>query len=190
MRLTIQKLNGAIFRDLPNFKYFPFSCKYCTFWEFTFFDNNTSLEDAEQYKQYCIELLNKNGYNYGFLAFWDKEPIGYTQYSQISYFPRLTHFVSFQFSSDSIFLSCLYIPNKDYRRLGVGKKLLEMIQKDLENTNFKFIETLVKANDQEDPFSDWLNRPKEFFLENGFQIINEKDNVLHLRKEIANRMSL
>jgi hypothetical protein len=51
MTIEIQPVNMENFKDLPNFRFFPYSCRYCAFWESLDFGDKTMKEDAEQTKR-------------------------------------------------------------------------------------------------------------------------------------------
>ena len=184
MKIKIDSLNLENIKFLPDFKFFPYSCKNCNFWETT---NETSAFQNHKVKTEKINNLRAMqnlGLKYGFIAYLDNKPIGYSQFGPILNFPRLNQFKMFDFLSESIFLSCLYIPDKKLRNLGIGSELLSRIISYLKSNKFSYIETLVKDNNKIKDDSDWLIRPKDIFLKFNFENIKKYANVLHLRKRL------
>jgi hypothetical protein len=51
MIIEIQPVSMENFKDLPNFRFFLYSCRYCAFWESLDFGDKTMKEDAEQTKR-------------------------------------------------------------------------------------------------------------------------------------------
>lgn len=172
------------FDELLSFRFFPYSCKYCTFWESLNFDDKTKKEDAVQIKRNWLTYVSKDFGNCGFIAYRNDKPVGFTQYAPLKYLPTISKYQDFTPSSNTIFLTCLYIPNRELRGKGIGKQLFERIAWDLKNKGYKSIETFTKIHDTpSNNISDWLIRPLAFFIKMGFHIIQQKNNIAHLRKE-------
>ncbi|MFX0113963.1 MAG: GNAT family N-acetyltransferase [Candidatus Hodarchaeota archaeon] len=171
------------FENLPSFRFFPFSCRYCAYWECLDFEDKITKENGYQIKQKWLSFIRKEFGNCGFIAYLNEKPVGFAQYGPMSYFPRLSEYHDFTPSSEAIFLSCLYIPAKQLRRQGIGKQLLEGVISDLQNRGYRLIETLVRIHNtpSHNP-SDWLIRPLEFFVKMNFKVIKQKGEIAHLRK--------
>ena len=184
MKIKFNNLNLENIKYLPDFKFFPFSCKNCNFWETSKEEHDFQNQKVKNEKLNNLQVMDNLGLKYGFIAYLDDIPIAYSQFGPILYFPRLSQFKMFDFLSGSIFISCLYIPLKRFRNLGVGNELLSRITDYLTSKEFTFIETLVKDNNKIKHDSDWLIRPKEIFLKFNFEIIKKSGNVLHLRKDL------
>ncbi|MFX0092253.1 MAG: GNAT family N-acetyltransferase [Candidatus Hodarchaeota archaeon] len=183
-QVIIKPWNIKTFENLPNFRFFPHSCKHCTYWESLDFDDKTKKEDTNQIKQKWLTLVNKAFGNCGFIAYMNDQSVGFIQYAPMKYFPRISKYQDFTPSRDTIFLTCLYIPDRDLRGKGIGKQLLETVTWDLKVRNYRSIETFARVRDTpSNDISDWLIRPLEFFIKMDFKIIKQKSEIAHLRKE-------
>jgi len=76
----------------------------------------------------------------------------------------------YQAEKNDIFLSCLFICEAKYRRMGLGSKLLKDIVSDLKIRGFNRIETFARRGSANNP-----SGPLEFYLKHGFEIKKELD---------------
>ncbi|MFX1254283.1 MAG: GNAT family N-acetyltransferase [Promethearchaeota archaeon] len=182
--ISFKPWNIDNFEDLPSFRFFPYNCKHCAYWESLNFDDTTKKEDSTQIKQNWLTLVRKEFGNCGFVVYMDNKSVGFTQYAPMEYFPRISKYQDFTPSRDTIFLTCLYIPDRKLRGKGIGKILLEKIKWDLINKGYESIETFVRIhNTPSNDISDWLIRPLEFFVKMNFKVIKQESEVTHLRKD-------
>ncbi len=180
----IKPWNLSTFEDFPSFRYFPYNCRCCAYWESLEFDDKTNIKDAIQIKQNWLIHVSKEFGNCGFIAYLNKRPVGLIQYAPTEYFPRIEKYQDISPSKDSIFLTCLYIPDKRLRGKGIGKQLLNKVIRDLKNRGYRKIGTFVQIhNSYSNNLSDWLTRPLEFFIRMDFKVIKQKCNIAHLLKE-------
>lgn len=185
MTLNIKPWSIENFKDLPSFRFFPNSCKSCAYWESLNFDNKTKKEDAEQIKRNWFAFVHKDFGNCGFIAYRNNKSVGFAQYAPMKYFPTISKYQDLTPSRDTIFLTCLYIPNRELRRKGIGKQLCEKIAWDLKNRGYKSIETFTQIRGTpSNDISGWLTHPLEFFIKMDFQVIKQKNRIAHLRKEL------
>ena len=87
-------------------------------------------------------------------------------------FPRLKNFDVFPPDFDSAFLGCIHVVS-EYRGMGVGKRLLVEIEKELIKEKIKSIESVGKRlNDDIDEDEYWNSplNPVKFLINNGFYL--------------------
>jgi GNAT superfamily N-acetyltransferase len=173
------------FKDLPNFRLFPYSCKYCAFWESLDFDDKTKIEDAERVKRKWFIDVGKEFGNCGFILYVNKKPAGFARYGPAKYFPTISKYRGLTPSDDAPFLACLYIA-KSVRRKGIGERLFKKVASDLRNRGYKAVEAFARTSESaSDNISAWYTSPLEFFLKMGFTVRNQKGDVTSLRKELC-----
>jgi len=87
-------------------------------------------------------------------------------------FPRLKDFIIFPPDFESVFLGCIHVV-PEYRGMGVGKRLLIEIEKELIKEKVKSIESIGKRlNDDIDEEQYWNSPliPFKFLMNNGFYL--------------------
>ncbi len=185
MTIEIQPVNMENFENLPNFRLFPYSCKYCAFWELLNFDEKTSKETAEQTKSKWFINVRKKFGNCGFIVYVDKKPVGFAQYAPAKYFLAIQKYPDLIPSDDAIFLVCLYIANRELRGKGIGKQLFEKVASDLKKRGYSVIESFARVSDlPSNNIPDWYTGPLGFFLKMGFTIIKSRKHIALVRKEL------
>jgi ribosomal protein S18 acetylase RimI-like enzyme len=70
----------------------------------------------------------------------------------------------------AIFISCLFISEKNFRGKGLGEKLLEEVITDLRNRKLKAVETFARKGSANNP-----SGPIGLYLKKGFQVKEEVD---------------
>jgi hypothetical protein len=123
MSVEIKPVSQRNFKYLPCFRLFPYSCKYCAFWESLNFDDKTRKEEAEQTKRRWFIKVRKKFGNCGFIVYVNKKPVGFAQYALTECFPAIQKYSGLTPSNDAIFLACLYIANKELWGKGIGRQL-------------------------------------------------------------------
>ena len=173
------------FEDLPNFRLFPYSCRYCAFWESLDFDDKMKKEDAEQIKREWFINVRREFGNCGFIVYVNKNPVGFAQYAPVKYFPTLSKYHGLLPSDDAIFLACSYIANRQLWGKGIGKQLFAKVASDLKNRGYEAIEVFARTSDlPSDNIPDWYTGPLEFFLKMGFKVMDSRGNVALVRKAL------
>lgn len=179
-----------------------FKCVNCSFW----LDNKTSLFDditstptiAGFFKEKLIELRNIKGRKYfiPFLlknggrvkaAFSGKKCIGLLLAGNYYLFPKLKVFDIYPPDINSIFLGCVYI-SPDYRNIGVGKKLLIELEKDLIDEKIRAIESVGKRMDDDLDIEEYISEPiipVKFLIKNGFHIKKNDIKYPLLRMDLS-----
>lgn len=105
-------------------------------------------------------------------AFAGEKCIGIILAGNYYLFPKLRDFNIYPPDFDSIFLACIYIIPK-YREMGVDKRLLVELEKELIKEKVKSIESIGKRlNDDmdEEEYNDSPNIPFKFLINNGFYL--------------------
>lgn len=182
LNLYIEDLSLSQLKDLD------IKCANCSFW----FDNRKANFIEEFYrssniwdliKSKIFERRNKNNKEkkiFGFkkyggrikAAFNGKECVGIILSGRYYLFPKLKSFNIYPPDNDCEFLGCIYVVPQ-YRDIGVDKRLLMGLEKDLMEEKVKSIETVGKRlNDDIDEY-EYQNSPLipvKFLIKNGFYI--------------------
>lgn len=169
MNIEIVNLTEKTLRDAPEWPNHPFSCKYCIYWEFP----EECIDPAMEQKRNLIEKklgwlrrVDNEWGNCGKMVYLDGKSIGYAQYAPSNYLPGSAGYASGPPSDDAVLISCLFIPEEKFRRLGIGSQLLRSVIDELKKEKKeKAIETFARKGNPGNP-----SGPMEFYLANGFQI--------------------
>ncbi|MBM3706602.1 MAG: GNAT family N-acetyltransferase [Actinobacteria bacterium] len=178
-------------------------CLNCTFWTDA---NNLNLLDDVNTGVTLWELLrnkffelkssrNKKKFLYFFsanggtvkAAFSSKKCIGILVAGRYYLFPKLKLFSFYPPDTDSIFLGCLFVL-PEYRNLGVGKRLLISLEKDLIKNKVGAIETVGKRLNDDMDIEDYVSSPiipVKFLIKNGFYIKQNARTYPLLRLDLS-----
>ncbi len=179
MSLRIAVVSTQNLKDLPVFRLFPYSCQYCLYWESTGnFDEKVGKTKAQQLKGDWFRNVSQEFGNCGVIAYLNDESVGYAQYSLPKFFPRVRQYASGPPSDDSVFLACLYVPNRELRGKGIGQYLLNFVLSDLQKQGHSVVETFARKGSESSPAG-----PLEFYLRHGFFVKRECDEFPLVRKE-------
>jgi ribosomal protein S18 acetylase RimI-like enzyme len=178
-------------------------CSNCSFWtdssKLSFFDNlNISLTLRELIKSWFFELRSLSGKkrflpffieNGGLVkaAYSSKKCIGLLLAGKYYLFPKLKLFNFYPPDPNSIFLGCIYVL-PEYRSLGVGKKLLMSLEKDLIKNNICAIETVAKRFNDDMDIEEYVNSPIipiKFLIKNGFYVKKNDELYPLLRLDLS-----
>ncbi len=168
MQIKILDLTEKNLKTLPEWESYPFSCKYCLYWEKPEASTGIEKETTDllfKEKSKWLSRVRKEFGNCGKLIYVDGKPAGFAQFAPPKFFPNLVGYGSVQPDVDAVFISCLFIFDKNYRELGLGTKLLKRIINGLKSKGIKIIETFARIGNAENP-SGLL----ELYLKNGFRI--------------------
>lgn len=168
MKIEIVNLGEANLNDAPEWETHPFSCKYCIWWEFPEECKDPAKEKKEDMFQKKLQWLRntkKTFGNCGKIAYVDGKPVGYAQYAPSKLLPHSADYRSGPPSDDAVLLSCLFIPGKGARGLGLGTCILQSITDELRKRKIKAVETFARKGNPNNP-----SGPVEFYLKNGFRI--------------------
>ena len=184
MIVEIRPVSMENFKDLPNFRLFPYSCRYCAFWESLEFDDKTKKEDAEETKQKWFIDVGREFGNCGFIVYVEKALVGFAQYAPAKYFSTSKYY-GLTPSDNAIFLACLYVANRELWGKGIGKRLFQKVASDLISRNYNVVEAVAcVGNSPSDNIPDWYTGPLGFFEKMGFEIMSSKGYIALVRKEL------
>ncbi|MCJ7575858.1 MAG: GNAT family N-acetyltransferase [Dehalococcoidia bacterium] len=169
MNIKITNLTEDNLKDAPEWDSHPFSCKYCIYWEYPEECTNPATEQKEEMfakKLGWLQRVTKEFGNCGKLAYVDRESVSYAQYAPHHYLPGSAGYAAGPPSDDAVLISCLFIPQAKFRRLGIGGRLLRSISDELkQRKKTKAIETFARRGSSDNP-----SGPVQFYLRNGFRI--------------------
>lgn len=181
MNLRHEIVSSLDLKDPPVFRLFPYSCKYCVYWESTGdFDEKISSEKAHQIKSAWFKKVSDEFGDCGLIAYSDNESVGYAQFALSKFFPKAQQYQSGPPSDDSVFLACLYVPRRELRGMGIGKYLLDSVLSNLEKGGYAAIETYARKGSESNPTG-----PLSFYLKNGFFVKRTCDEFPLVRKEFG-----
>ncbi len=166
MKTKILDLVEENLKDIPEWHTHPFSCKYCIYWEFPCSEKEKK-EDALEMKLGWLKNTKRIFGNCGKLIYVDGKCIGYAQYALPEFLPNSKNY-SITPSEDAVFISCLFIPQKEFRNLGLGTLLLKSIIDELGKGKTKTVETFARKGNSENS-----SGPVEFYLKNGFKVYKD-----------------
>jgi len=164
---------------LDNLSCLPEPCNHCGYWEQR---QPASLEGGflvagTDKKDWYDTVLSEWG-PCGKLVFQLDQALAYCQYAPASLLPQISYYKLGPVSLDAIFLSCLFVPPV-YRGRGLGKLMINAVQKDLIKRGYRAIETFARRAPAKNP-SGWI----EFFLANGWQVVKESGSIALLRLDL------
>jgi GNAT superfamily N-acetyltransferase len=173
---SIRDITKANLIDIPT------CCKGCVYWEFPDeFDKTeqgkaepqTRIELEQKKREWFLRTMNEFG-TCGKVVYCDDKPVAYAQFAPSERLPNTghykSHFVS-KLEEGVVFLSCLYVVDKESRRKGIGEALLRNIIDDLRRRGFKSVETFARRANSNNP-----SGPLEFYTRNGF-VIKDQTNL-------------
>lgn len=182
MKIEVVNLTEENLKDAPEWSSHPFSCKYCIYWEFPedcIDPAKEKKEDMIQKKLKWLKNVSKKFDNCGKIICIDGKSVGYAQYAPPQFFPRSTDYESGPPSDDAVLISCLFIPAKEFRKLGLGSNLLQSIIDDLRKRKIKAVETYARKNKPDNP-----SGPVGFYLRNGFRIYRDNPGFPLMRMDL------
>lgn len=171
MEIIIKDIRESNLNDIPEI------CSYCIYWSFPeeFERAKSELSKRKQEliakkRLWILQTLKQFG-SCGKILHYNNMPVGYAEYGPPSRFPQIKEYKSQQIGKIEdgvVFLSCLYIVDKNLRGKGLGEKLLDDVITDLKRRGFKAIETYARKGSTENP-----SGPVELYLKKGFYMKNE-----------------
>jgi len=173
MKVSIKDITQENLGDIPE------PCKSCLYWETPTEQSKHEWSRTEKARReamkaaWFLKTLKEFG-NCGKILYVDDKPIGYAQYSSPDRLPNTMEYGAEKLrrAEESIaFISCLYISDENFRRQGLGKKLLDEIVADLKKRGFKAVETFARKESANNP-----SGPIELYLKKDFQTREEIDS--------------
>lgn len=169
---------------LDNLDKLPKGCRTCSYWETAEEAVGETLTDGGLAKEHWYDTTLRAWGPCGRLLCQGPQLLGYSQYAPPAFFPQLQFYpIGRAVDQSAVFISCLYIP-PSLRGRGLGKVLLQAVQKNLFRRGYRAIETLALHAGGRSP-AGWT----EFYLANGFQIIQQAGNLTLLRLDLKAAVS-
>jgi GNAT superfamily N-acetyltransferase len=166
--------------EAPEWEEYPFSCKYCTYWEFPRERKDSSKKEETLAKKLeWLRSARKAFGECGKIMYVDGKPVGYAQYAPPKMFPLSAEYPSGPPSEDAVLIFCLFIAHKEYRGKGLGSLLLQSIVEDLKGRGVKAVETFARKNNTNNP-----SGPVELYLKNGFMIFRDDPEFPLMKLEL------
>jgi GNAT superfamily N-acetyltransferase len=168
VKTVIKDVIESDFSDIPE------PCRSCLYWSFPQ-EFEWAKREASRYKQrfeakkkqWIIQTLKKFG-NCGKILYCDNVPVGYAEFGPSSCFPQIREYKSQpigKIEDGVVFLSCLFVADKNLRGKGLGEKLLDSIIAELKRRGFEAVETYALKGSPNNP-----SGPVELYLKRGFHI--------------------
>ena len=179
MQLKIVDLTSENLLDTPDWQAYPYSCKYCLYWEFPEEPRDPPKESRLFYYQKKQSWLQQTSHSWGTcgkLLYMDGKSVGYAQYAPARYFPNALNYPAGLPGDDAVLITCLFLPGKETHLKGLGSQLLHSIIKSLKERGVRAVETFAKKGNSENP-----SGPVEFYLAHGFKIYKEDPDYPLLR---------
>ncbi len=171
METIIKDVTESNLNDIPE------TCSYCIYWSFPEEFERTKSELSKRKQEltakkrlWILQTLKEFG-SCGKILYYNNVPVGYAEYGPSNRFPQIKEYKSQpigKIEDGVVFLSCLYIADKNLRGKGLGEKLLYSVIVDLKRRGFKALETYARKGSPENP-----SGPVELYLKKGFYIKNE-----------------
>lgn len=164
MKVVIRDITEESMSDIPE------PCRGCLYWEFP----GVSKEDETELikREWFKETLETFG-TCGKILYADGQAVGYAQYGPSQRFPNVQCYRSGPVGSVEegvVLLTCHFISDKAFRGLGLGRRLLEAVIRELRGRGFKALETFARRGATNNP-----SGPVEFYLRMGFRVKDETD---------------
>jgi len=181
LKIEILPLQEENMKDCPEWRNHPYSCKYCLYWQFPELTLNLTREKekAFQEKLKWLQGVQDTFGNCGKLLYLDGKCVGFAQYAPPRFLPQVKDYSARPVSKDCVFISCLFIPERENQGKGLGKMILQSILEDLKERDFKAVETFPRRGSSENP-----SGPVEFYRIQGFKIIKDDPEFPLLRWEL------
>lgn len=161
----------------------PKPCRTCLYWEApTEYQNDNGEEEAIEKKREWFKETREEFGNCGFLAYQNEKPIAYAQYGPATRFLNTSRYPATpSYDEDTVFLSCLFITQRNLRRNGIGTQVLKETLKRLKGRGYKSIETFARRGNPNNP-----SGPFEFYKENGFSVKKDDEEYPLMSLELDN----
>ncbi len=162
-----------------NLKDLPKTCGSCGYWEEVEpIALGGCFPNGQEAKKTWYSTVQDGWGSCGKIVMQDDQTLAYCQFAPAGYLPRLNHYNLGPVSEDAVFLACLYIP-EPFRGRGLGKLLVNAVQKDMIKRGYRAIETFARRAPARNP-SGWL----EFYQANGWKVMKESGSITQLRSDL------
>lgn len=183
METKILNLTEENLEEAPEWEAYPFSCKYCLYWEHPELPLDPAAEASEERfakKLAWLRRVRKEWGGCGKLLVVGDETVGYAQYAPVRFFPGATEYPAGPVSADAVLLTCLFIPKPQWRGQGLGSLLLKAILEELSARGIRVVETFARRGSAENP-----SGPVEFYLGHGFFVLRDDQQFPLVRRNLT-----
>lgn len=183
MAIQVVELTGENILEAPEWAGHPSSCKYCLYWEDpqeTTASAPSRREESLQRKRAWFDYTRRDWGPCGKLLYVDGQAIGYAQYAPPKHLPGAAGYPAGPPSEDAVLVSCLFIPDREFRGLGLGYELLRTILGELRGRRVNAIETYARRGSAENP-----SGPFEFYVRQGFRVFKDDQEFPLVRLDLA-----
>ncbi len=133
---------------------------YCT--AFYYPKPNEYINKSNKRKDYAKWLI-ENGRMKGYLAYEDGKVVGWVNTNEKKNYPRLLDIYD---SKEKVLSIVCFIIQKEYRRKGIARRLLNRLIEDAKEKGYKIIEAYPKKRSKSE-YGIW-NGPYEMYIESKF----------------------
>jgi len=182
MNIEIVNLTEGNLRDAPEWPAHPYSCKYCIYWEYPANCVDAATEQKEAMlakKRAWLRRTLKDFGDCGKLLYADGRGVGYAQYAPPEYLPNAAEYPAGPPDINAVLISCLFVAQEEFRRSGLGSRLLVSIIDELRSRGAEAIETFGRKGNPENP-----SGPADLYLRNGFRTHTDDKEFPLLRLEL------
>jgi GNAT superfamily N-acetyltransferase len=166
MDIRIAELSEKNVKDTFEWGIYPYSCKYCLYWECP--EEALIKEEAFNKKVEWLRRVKKEFGDCGKLVYVDGKNIAYAQFAPSEFLPNINNYEAGVPDKEAVIISCLFVEDKNYRRMGIGRKLLSLIVDDFKLRGVKILETFARKGNSENP-----SGPCDFYIKKGFSIYKD-----------------
>jgi GNAT superfamily N-acetyltransferase len=164
--------DGVKFCDHPDW-----SACYCYSFHFT----GTSEQWNKESNKTSVEKLVKSGQMKGYLAYHEKNPIGWCNTNNRLNYQRLHKLYDLVDPGNETICSIVcFLIHQDYRRKGVARKLLERIISDYSNAGYTMIEAYSEISDLTS--EGQYKGPMALYMDLGFEAVKTFETYTLVRK--------
>ena len=154
-------------------------CSGCIYWEMPEeFDKQPSPKETQRLKAEWLAARAPNRV-LGKVARKEGKLVGYIQFGPSELYPQRLSYQSGPVSRDAMMITCLFV-GSEYRRRGLGRRLLSLAEEAARQTGYSAIETFARRSSSDNP-----SGPIELYLECGFVVVKDDEFPL-VRKGLQN----
>jgi len=169
-------------KNIPVWESYPYSCKYCIYWEYPEKFISLKKKNKDEIFQEKLEWLRRVKKEFGDcgkLIYIDRKLAGYAQFAPPKFLPNSINYNAGPPDNNAVLISCLFIFDKNFRALKLGKRLLNSIINDLKSRNVKIVETFARKDKASNP-----SGPVEFYIKNGFRVYKDDPQFPLMRLDL------
>ena len=182
MESLIEELTEDSITRAPQFAVYPFSCSYCLFWERP--EDFRKPVDRETFllrKRVFIQSLRKSSDSCRKIAFVNGKAVAYLLYASPALLPGLSNYDHLVVpDGDSLFLACLFIPERRFRGTGIADELLNCTIGYALKHSYRAVETIARRGYDENP-----SGPVRFYEKRGFSIAQDHEEFPLVRLDLT-----